>query len=106
MLAIAMRRLKKAEQRRIAKERMAILLAMIKRRPSYAQRYVELINRLSRRWKVPIPRQLLGRFCPVCYTYFRPGINCTIRIRAKRVIVRCACGAEMSGAKIFKVRGL
>src|SRR3989338_8659293 len=84
------------QQKEIAEERVEILLKQIKENKagSYTPRYIGMIEKLCRRWKVDFPKDILGRYCKRCKRYFVPGSNCSIRVRDKKPVVICKCCAE------------
>jgi ribonuclease P protein subunit RPR2 len=54
-----------------------------------ANRYVSLARKLSMKYKVKIPTELKRRFCKNCYSYLKPGVNCRVRLRNKKVVYYC-----------------
>ena len=97
------RRHKPAWQKSLAKERIENLFTeadhCFTERPKRAHRYTALARAIGMRYKVQIPRHLKRRFCKHCYSYLRPGVNCTVRLSQKRypkVVVTCKeCGKVM-----------
>lgn len=85
-------------ERRIALERMEILLVLAEkealgRRGLRARRYVELARRLGMRYNVRMPPRFRRRYCRKCLAYFVPAINARIRIGESRVTITClSCG--------------
>lgn len=85
-------------ERRIALERMEILLVLAEkealgRRPVRARRYVELARRLGMRYNVRMPPRFRRRYCRKCLAYFVPPVNARIRIGESRVTITClSCG--------------
>lgn len=71
--------------RRIAKERMEILLEKAiqihEKEPKLAQRYVELARRIGMKARVRIPRKYRRLICRSCKQFIHPG--CTLRVRVK-----------------------
>ncbi len=93
------------QQKEISTERVDILLDHVNENKTgpYTQRYIALIEKLCRRWKVDFPKDLLGRYCKNCKRYFVPGSNCSIRVRNKKPIVICKCDAEWPAKqRLFK----
>jgi len=84
------------KQKQIARERLEILAEQVIRNPDteLARKWIKLMVKISRRWKVPIPKPLAGRFCYKCYRPWISGKNFTIRIKKKKPVLICACGAE------------
>ena len=92
---------KPLEQRQIANERIVKLfdnadrqleLSKIENRQyhlSLAQRYVDIANKISTKFKVKLPQRLKRRVCKNCATLFIPGANCRVRLRNKMVVYYC-----------------
>ena len=57
--------------------------------PLLAQRYMDLLRRLSRKFKRPLPRQTKKSYCKHCKTVFAPGKNCRVRVHRKKIIYTC-----------------
>ena len=53
----------------------------------HAARYVEIMLAISRRTKVPIPRE--HRYCKGCLLPMRAGSTCTVRLSNHKVIITC-----------------
>lgn len=93
------RRRRKGLERRIAAERMGILLRMAQEeasagRQGRADRYVELSRRIGMRYNVPLPRTYRRRVCRRCHAFLIPSRNATVRARRGRVVIHChRCGA-------------
>jgi ribonuclease P protein subunit RPR2 len=85
-------------ERRIALERMEILLVMAEkealgRQALRARRYVELARRLGMRYNVRMPPRFRRRYCRKCLTYFVPAVNARVRVGDSRVTITClSCG--------------
>ena len=93
------------QQKEIAAERVEILLKYIKENKagSYTPRYITLIEKLSRRWKLRFPKDLEGCYCLDCKRYFVPGKNCSIRVKEKKSMIICKCGTEWPAKqRLFK----
>ena len=96
-----MRRWEKREIRKIARERVEILLTEAERsakeNPERARRYVLLALRVARKYRVKIPERFRYRFCRKCGAWWVPGRNLKIRTvpRPKPMIVYVCmdCGA-------------
>jgi len=88
----------KAYQRRIAGERIKILIELARRNKKYSRRYVELAWRLARKYRVKLGK-VKYTFCRKCFTLWTPE---TLRVRIvhnpyPRVVYKClVCGAEYS----------
>ncbi len=87
-------------ERRIARERIVLLLTLADEvagsRPALAERYGELARRIALRSRVRIPRRWSWRYCRECKSFLIPGVTATIRVRPKRmphVVIHChKCG--------------
>ncbi len=76
---------KKEISKRIAKNRINILLKNADRvfldNKELAQRYVDIVRKLSRKYRVSIPYEYKFRICNHCKSFLWPGINCRVRLR-------------------------
>lgn len=87
--------------RRIARERIYILLGLakqyLKKEPELACRYIELARKVGMKCNVRIPKEKKLYICKTCNLPLLPGFNCRIRIRSeggtKTVITCLKCGA-------------
>ncbi len=80
-------------EKKAVNERVIELFRQASIRPSYAKRYVFLARRLSSKFKVGIPAELRKKFCRKCNAFLVQGANCTIRKRAKKMVISCLeCG--------------
>ncbi len=79
----------KSEHKRIAEERINILFTQAAKRADYAKRYVRLARKIATRYKVKIPDKWKRKFCKKCNAFLTPGKNCTIRTRAKKLVIHC-----------------
>lgn len=77
----------------IAKERINILFdqadEIFNKHPKLADRYVELARKIAMKARIRIPKELKRKFCRNCYSFLKPGINCRIRTRDKKIIYYC-----------------
>jgi len=85
---------------KIAEERIDILFRMADREfsanPHRSHRYTELARNIAMKYRVRIPREWRRRFCRKCYSFLKPGANCTVRIADGKVNFRChECGHIM-----------
>ncbi len=85
-------------ERRIAKERMEILMQLAEEAfhgdRMLARRYVELARRIGMKYNLRFPRRWKRRFCRRCGAFLVPGANLRVRCRKMRVIFTCMeCGA-------------
>jgi len=55
----------------------------------YADRYVELARKIAMRHTVSIPQNYKKTFCEHCHTYFRHGVNCTVRTNKGVLVTYC-----------------
>jgi ribonuclease P protein subunit RPR2 len=89
----------KAEERRIARARIARLFQLAEDRAqagddARAARYVLLARRVGMRYVVPLGRAERRRFCRQCGGFLLPGRTARVRARQGKVAVTClACGA-------------
>lgn len=65
--------------------------------PERSDRYMEIAHKISKRYNVPIPKDLKKKICPECHGYWKP--DQTVKVRTdpqnSRVIYRCQeCEAE------------
>jgi len=78
----------KAEVKRIARERISILLnqalKVYRDYPWLADRYVDLARRLSMRYKVRIPKPWRLLICRKCKRLMIPGFSARVRVRQRR----------------------
>ncbi|HDN83642.1 MAG TPA: hypothetical protein ENG50_04690 [Candidatus Altiarchaeales archaeon] len=90
----------KEEQRKIAKERIEILMKLAEMECKrgnleIANDLVKLARRIGMKLNVKIPKEFKRRICRKCYSYLYPGISCRVRINSneKRVEIKCFnCG--------------
>lgn len=87
----------------IARQRMELLFEMANKvfseDPSLAQRYIDLIRKISMRCRVRIPRYIKRRICKHCGAFLVPGVNCRVRLRNNRyphITITCfSCKRQM-----------
>ncbi len=85
-------------ERRIALERMNVLLRLaereaLARHEARARRYVDLARRIGMRYNVRVPPEFRRRFCKKCLAYLVPSLNARVRIGRGHVTVTCLhCG--------------
>jgi len=91
-----MRRGKKPEwQRKIAKERIEILLNLakteVKRNLERAKRYVELARTIGKRYNVRLTKQQKDSFCKKCNTPLIPGFTMKTWLdpKTKTKVIKC-----------------
>ncbi len=91
------RTLERKEQRRIARERINILLERAGRvfqpDPLLSKRYVELARSIGMKYNVRLTKKDKLKLCKKCNSFLVPGVNCRVRTHEKRVVVTCLeCG--------------
>ncbi|NOZ82282.1 MAG: ribonuclease P [Euryarchaeota archaeon] len=84
-------------ERRIARERMEILMQLAEevfhRDRKLARRYVQLARRIAMKYNLRFPAGWKRRFCRRCGSFLVPGVNLRVRCRKLRVIYTCLeCG--------------
>jgi RNase P subunit RPR2 len=60
--------------------------------PAHAQRsdrYVELVQKLTTKYRVPLGKTYKMRFCRSCGAFFVYGANARVRIKDKRTVITC-----------------
>ena len=82
--------------RTIALERMHILInsaiSNTKTNPDLSQRQASLAQRISTKYKIPMPYELRIVFCKKCKSFITPGKNSRIRIgRTPVKSIRISC---------------
>lgn len=100
MLRGGLLRKAREKQRKIAEERIRILLTLADvvctQDVQLAERYGELARRISMRTRVRIPAEYKWRYCKKCKRLLFPGINSIVRVRSRRyphIVIRCKlCG--------------
>lgn len=83
---------KKEKEKNIAKERIEKLFEEAEKEfskyPERSHRYVELARKIAMKIKVRMTEHKT-KFCKHCYKYLKPGVNCRIRTKNKKVIYYC-----------------
>jgi ribonuclease P protein subunit RPR2 len=82
---------------RIASERMTKLFQLAESNfeyhPALSKRYVTLARKIAMRYRVRFSREQKKCFCKQCNAYLKQGKNATIRVRDRKIILRCMdCG--------------
>lgn len=54
-----------------------------------AKRYMKKAKKLALKHRVTIPISLKRRFCKHCFSYFKLGKNCRVRVTGKHVVYYC-----------------
>ncbi|MFH1210383.1 MAG: ribonuclease P [archaeon] len=82
----------KDRQKEIAKERIRKLFEEAEREfskhPERANRYVEMARKIAMKTKTRMT-EYRTKFCKHCYKYLKPGRNCRVRTKNKKVIYYC-----------------
>ncbi|RLJ01561.1 MAG: ribonuclease P [Candidatus Aenigmatarchaeota archaeon] len=95
-------------QRRIAKERIILLLReaekIFSRNRKLAKRYIELARRIGMKYRVRMPRKYKRMICRNCHTLLRPGANCKVEIDSKLKVVVYTC-QECGHVKRYPYKG-
>ena len=90
---------KKEIRKRIARERIDILLALAEDQAlagdmELADRYAFLARKIGMRYKVKMPRGFKLKFCRTCSSYLVPGKNSRYRMTGGKLTRQCLkCGA-------------
>jgi ribonuclease P protein subunit RPR2 len=83
----------KNQAKKVAKAHMANLEEQIDKQrfsnASLAQRYFEMVRRLSRKFRLPISRTLKRQYCKHCHTLLTPGLNSRVRLRKGKRVLYC-----------------
>ncbi len=89
----------------ISESRIATLFEMAekcteentKESKNLSKRYVELARKISRHYKVRIPKKFRSKICKKCGNFLVPGINCNVRVVSsnKYICYKCECGNEI-----------
>jgi ribonuclease P protein subunit RPR2 len=89
----------KADDRRIARERIARLLALAEQQAlagklERAHRYAQLARRVGTRYVVRLDRAQRRKVCRACGAFLLPGRTARVRTTGGKVTTTClACGA-------------
>ena len=93
-------RMKKKIARKIAIERINILLELAQLRMNegeedLAKRYIDLALLISKKYNVRIPRDLKYKICKRCHSFLIPGKNARVRLKKGKVVITCLkCGQK------------
>jgi ribonuclease P protein subunit RPR2 len=62
-------------------------------RPELADRYVRLAWKIKTRYNLRLSRGIKRKFCRKCFSYWRLGVSCRVRVKSGKVVVTCLrCG--------------
>lgn len=79
--------------RTIARERIDVLFKeadkIFSENPKLSNRYVNIARKIAMKFNLKIPKELKRKFCKHCYFYLKPGINCRVRTKDKKVVYYC-----------------
>jgi len=92
---MAKRGKKPAWQKKIARERIKILLDLakkeVRKNPDRARRYIELARTIGKRYNVRLTKKQKESFCKYCNTPLIPGYTSKVWIdsKTKTIVVKC-----------------
>ncbi len=82
----------KQAKKKIALERMYVLINNARSNPDLAQRQASLARRISTHHRIKMPYELRINFCKKCKNFIAPGINSRIRLgRTSLKSIRITC---------------
>ena len=58
--------------------------------PALANKYVDLARKIAMKINLKFSRELKRKFCKHCYYYLKPGKNCRVRTKDKKIIYYCS----------------
>jgi ribonuclease P protein subunit RPR2 len=92
------RNIRRSEQRKMARERMNILLSQAKDEfssdRSLSKRYVTLAREIGMRYNVRLTKKDKLEICKKCNSFLVPGESCRVRTHKLRVVITCLeCGS-------------
>ncbi len=84
----------KGRERRIARERIDILMDLAHREAkrgfhARVERYVALAKRIGMRYNIRFPHSLKRRLCKNCNAYLLPPTNCRVRLTGGTISIFC-----------------
>jgi len=83
----------KNKKEEIAKQRIKTLFEQAEKTfnkdSKLADRYVKIARKIAMKINLRFPRGLKRKFCKHCYSYLKPGVNCRIRTKDKKIIYYC-----------------
>lgn len=89
------------KQKKIAKERIAILLEKAATSDK-SKRYIELARKIAMKLNIKLTKQQKRLFCKHCYTFLRNGVNATTRTHNKKLIIFCKECKKYTRIPLFK----
>ena len=70
-----------------------------------ANRYVELARKIAMKFKLRLPKAMKMSFCKNCFSYIKPGKNCTVRLTNSKLVYHCLeCNGYMRYPYILEKR--
>ena len=73
----------------LASENMSKLFSLAENSKEFANRYVFLARNIGKRFRVSVSSQDKRKYCKHCYSFFRVGENCRVRLRGKKIVYSC-----------------
>ena len=77
----------------IAKERVKNLFfqadEIFDKSPDLSNRYVDLARKIAMKVNFRVPKIFKRKFCKHCYSYLKPGTNCRVRTKNKKMVYYC-----------------
>ena len=90
---------RKKKARRIAWERIQLLFTLAleevkKGDVVRANRYIEHILKLSRKYNIRLPREMKMYICKKCHSFLIPGKTSQVRLKKGKIVIKCLkCGS-------------
>lgn len=90
--------------KKTAKERIGVLFEQARIRPTYAKRYMQLVKKLQKRYRLRLKPEQNRSICKKCFAFLVPGKTCVLRKRKNHIVVHCMdCNNIMRfGTKVIK----
>lgn len=94
------KRLRKAKEKSEAKIELISLLSraeeVFSKDKKKANHYVRKARELGKKYNIRFSRENKRKICKHCYSFLKPGVNCRIRTKNKKVVYCCLeCGKFM-----------
>ncbi len=101
---------RKNKEKRIAKERIERLFEEAEKEfskhPERSHRYVELARKIAMKTKTRM-NEYKTKFCKHCYKYLKPGVNCRVRTKNRKMVYYCLnCKRYTKFSYLKEKRGL
>jgi ribonuclease P protein subunit RPR2 len=100
-----MNRKRKQEQKKVAKERVSILMSEAEKTPEYANRYVHLARKIAMKVNIKFPRLLQRKFCKYCYSFLNSK-NSRVRTTKGKVVITCLECKKFNRIPLSKKKGI